>query len=191
MARLQSEFCTKDFFRATNFLTKNAPKFSPNFLSLCSGTKKEPKPKLLSLDIFRWGRGLPHEGVRAKKFGMPLETREIKLFGRDIPGFCRDIPGVPEKFEKKSLGSIFVPYLFCGSEKIPGKFPLNFPLISKFPCETSKKIHRRASAGAQGEQDYLKLSMLLSLVASMGSFKRVTQKGGFDAKGSIEPFRCF
>ena len=74
-----------------------------------SGTKKEPKPKLLSPDIFRWGRGLPREGVGAKKFGMPLETREINLFWRDIPGFRRDIPGVPEKFEKKSLGSIFVP----------------------------------------------------------------------------------
>ena len=65
-----------------------------------SGTKKEPKPKLLSPDFFRWGRGLPHERVGAEKFGMSLETREIKLFGWDIPGFCRDIPAVPEKFEK-------------------------------------------------------------------------------------------
>ena len=56
-------------------------------------TKKEPKPKLLSPDIFRWGRGLPHEGAGAKKFGMALETREIKLFWRDIPGFGRDIGG--------------------------------------------------------------------------------------------------
>ena len=39
----------------------------------------------------------------AKKFGMPLETREIKLFWRDIPGFCRDIPELPEKFEKKTF----------------------------------------------------------------------------------------
>ena len=68
-----------------------------------SGTEKEPKPKLLSPDIFRWGRGLPREGVGAKKFGMSLETREIKLFGRDIAGFCWDIPEAPEKFEKKSL----------------------------------------------------------------------------------------
>ena len=43
VARLQSEFCTKDFFRATNFLTKNAPKFSLKCLSLCSvGQKKIP-----------------------------------------------------------------------------------------------------------------------------------------------------
>ena len=63
--------------------------------------KKEPKPKLLSPDIFWWGGGLPPKGVGAKKFGMSLETRETKLFGRDIPGFCRDITEVPEKFEKK------------------------------------------------------------------------------------------
>ena len=44
-----------------------------------SGTKEEHKPKLLIPDIFRWGRGLPCEGVGAKKFGMSLETREIKL----------------------------------------------------------------------------------------------------------------
>ena len=69
-----------------------------------SGKKKEPKPKLLGPDILGWGGGLPREGGGGKKFGMSLETREIKLFWRDIPGFCR-----PEKFEKKSLGSIFVP----------------------------------------------------------------------------------
>ena len=72
-----------------------------------SGTKKEHKPKLLSPDIFRWGRGLPREGVGAKKFGTSLETGEIKLFLRDIPGFCRDIPGVPEKFEEKKCGFNF------------------------------------------------------------------------------------
>ena len=62
--------------------------------------EKEPQPKLLSPDIFWGGGGLPREGVGAKKFGMSLETRETKLFWRDIPGFCWDIPGVPEKFDK-------------------------------------------------------------------------------------------
>ena len=57
-----------------------------------SGRKKVHKPKLLSPDIFQCGRGLPREGAGAKKFGMFLETREIKLFGR-ISGFCRDVPG--------------------------------------------------------------------------------------------------
>ena len=33
---------------------------------------------------------------------MSLETREIKLFGRDIPGFGWDIPAVPKKFEKNN-----------------------------------------------------------------------------------------
>ena len=77
--------------------------------SHCSGTKKEPKPKLLSPDIFRWGGGLPREGVGPKKFGMALETREIKLFWRHIPGFCSDIPAVPEKFENKKFVFNFWP----------------------------------------------------------------------------------
>ena len=71
---------------------------------LTSGTKNEPKPKLLSPDIFWWGGGLPREGVGAKKFGMSLENQGIKLFWRDIPGFRRDIPEAPEKFEKKMFG---------------------------------------------------------------------------------------
>ena len=76
-----------------------------------SGTEKKPKPKpkLLGLDIFWWGGGLPREGVGAKKFGMSLETRETKLFWRDIPGFCWNIPGVPEKFEKKEFMFNFGP----------------------------------------------------------------------------------
>ena len=68
-----------------------------------SGKKKEPKPKLFGPDNFGWGGGLPREAVGAEKFGRSLETREIKLFWRDIPGFCRDIPEVPEKFEKKKF----------------------------------------------------------------------------------------
>ena len=67
--------------------------------------KKETQTQTLcSGYIFRWGGGLPRQGVGGgQKFGMPLETREIKLFGRDIPGFCRDIPEVPEKFEKEKV----------------------------------------------------------------------------------------
>ena len=68
-----------------------------------SGKKREPKPKLLGMGILRWGGSFPREGVGAEKFHMSLETREIKLFWRDIPGFCRDIPEAPEKFEKKKF----------------------------------------------------------------------------------------
>ena len=65
--------------------------------------KKEPKPKLLGPDILRWGGGLPRKGAGAEKFGMSLETRETKLFWRDIPGFCWDIPEVPKMFENKKV----------------------------------------------------------------------------------------
>ena len=71
-----------------------------------SGTKKEHKPKLLSPDIFRWGGGLPHEGVGAKKFGMSLETREIKLFWRETRDFSGKPPAVPEKLENKVFGPL-------------------------------------------------------------------------------------
>ena len=92
--------------------------------------KKEPKPKLLSPDIFRLGRGLPRQRVGAKKFDMSLETREIKLFWRDIPGFCRDIPAVPEKFEKQ-------------------KFVFNFRSLfeSNFVCPTKVLSYMRLSEG--------------------------------------------
>ena len=78
MARLQSEFCTKDFlFELRIFLRKMLRNFPRNFEPLCSVGQKK-------------------------------------------------------------------------SRKIPAKFPTKF---SKFPCEKSKKIHRRASAGAQGESN--------------------------------------
>ena len=69
------------------------------------GGKRNPNPNFL-VRIFSSGVwGLPRERVGAKKFATSLETREIKLFGRDIPGLCRDIPGAPEKFEKKKFGT--------------------------------------------------------------------------------------
>ena len=47
----------------------------------------------------------------AKKFGMPLETREIKHF---LGGISRDFAGIswgcPKSLRKKGLGSILVPY---------------------------------------------------------------------------------
>ena len=73
------------------------------------GRTKRTNPNfLVRISSGRVG-GLPSEGVGAKKFGMSLTTREIKLFWRDIPGFCRDIPAVPEKFEKKKFVFNFCP----------------------------------------------------------------------------------
>ena len=87
--------------------------YVPN-VYVISGKKKEPKPKLFGPDIFGWGGGLPRERVGAKKFDTSPETREIKRFGRDIPGFCRDVLEVPEKFEKKMFvfnsRSLYVPF---------------------------------------------------------------------------------
>ena len=87
------------------------------------GEDNEPKPKLFGPDIFQWGRGLPHEGVGAKKFSMPLETTEIKLFG----GISRDFAGIswrcPKSLRKKSSCSIFWPLNLCGAA--PAQFLQN------------------------------------------------------------------
>ena len=48
-------------------------------------------------DIFRWGGGLPLEGVGAKKFGMSFETQGNKTCWRDIPGILLGYPGVARK----------------------------------------------------------------------------------------------
>ena len=48
------------------------PTFDTN---ISQGRKRNPKPKHFSLDIFRWGGGLPREGVGAKKFGMSFQTQ--------------------------------------------------------------------------------------------------------------------
>ena len=64
----------------------------------CSRRRRsQPKPKLLSPEIFRWGRGLPHEGVGAKRFNISLHTREIKLFWRDNLRFGWGYPGGARK----------------------------------------------------------------------------------------------
>ena len=103
-----------------------------------SGTKKKPKPKFLSPDIF-WGvGGLPREGVGAKKFGISLETQGIKLFWRDIPGFGRDIPEAPEKFEKKMFGFNFFRRPHSSYQRVvQGKCPLNFLNLNGVICSNT------------------------------------------------------
>ena len=87
---------------------------------LLSGTKKEPKPKLLSPDIFWWGRGLPREGVGAKKFDTSLETQGIKLLaGKTRQSTVQEITGVqswispppltaPKHYKTSILGAVIV-----------------------------------------------------------------------------------
>ena len=80
-------------------------------LTLLSGTKKEHKPTLLSTDIFRWGRGLPREGVGPKSSMCPSKPGKSNFFG----GISQDFAGIsrkcPKSLRKKSLCSIFAPYI--------------------------------------------------------------------------------
>ena len=118
--------------------------------SVYSGTKKEPKPKLLSPDIFWWGRGLPREGVGAKKFDTSLETQGIKLFWRDIPGFCRDIPEAPEKFEKKMFGFNFLAPIYTTTAG-----PLFSPSVARPRGHRAKKaMVYTIFLGKQGKRVY-------------------------------------
>ena len=45
----------------------------PTFFFEMFRQEKEPKPKPSGPDIFRWGGGLPREGMGAKKFGMSFD----------------------------------------------------------------------------------------------------------------------
>ena len=83
-----------------------------------SGKKKEPKPKLFGPDIFRWGGGLPGEGVGAKKFGVSLEARETKFFWRDMPG---EFAGISRKHPKSLRKNICVQYSFPNLEFLLGQ----------------------------------------------------------------------
>ena len=119
------------------------------FFCRVSGKTKEHKPKLSSPDMFRWGRGLPREGVGAKKFGMSLETREIKLFWRDIPGFCWDIPAVSEKFEKRKFVFNFWPHTVLKSRP-----PSTEPKIPK-PRKVSRSSPKKSLGPPSPTRDSL------------------------------------
>ena len=68
-------------------------------MSLASGKRKEPKPKLFGLDIFGWV-GVFHVKEWGPKSSIcPSKPGKPNIFGR----ISRDIPGVPEKFEKKKF----------------------------------------------------------------------------------------
>ena len=81
--------------------------------SICQARKESTNPNFW-VRICSGGVGVFHvKGLGPKKFGMCLETTEIKLFRRDIPGFCCDIPEVPEKLEKKKYVFSSRPLIWC------------------------------------------------------------------------------
>ena len=99
-------------FEKKIFLPGARPKFKlKNFKKKArkSGTKKEPKPKLLS-PIFSGGVGVFHvKGWGPKSSVCPSKPRESNFFG----GISRDFAGIsrkrPKSLRKKCLGSILVP----------------------------------------------------------------------------------
>ena len=73
-----------------HFLKKGVSKRSVLELFFCFPGKVVPghKPKLVGLDVFQCGGGLPCERVGAKTFGISFETQETKV----LSGISRDIP---------------------------------------------------------------------------------------------------
>ena len=73
-------FARKIFFRATNFHTKNAPKFSPKFLSLCSVCQKKSLEN--SLQISHKCFQISLRKIKKKFTDELLQERREKLLGR-------------------------------------------------------------------------------------------------------------
>ena len=63
---------------------------------------------------------------------MSLETREIKIIWRDIPGFWWDIPAVPEEFESSTLGPYHI-IIYCNLLKLSAYTPWIFE-APRFAC---------------------------------------------------------
>ena len=76
--------------------------------SLESGTKKEPKPKLLSPDIFWWGLGVFHvKGWGPKSSICPSKPGKSNCFG----GISRDFAGISRKCPKSLRKKVCVQLL--------------------------------------------------------------------------------
>ena len=61
-----------------------------------SGKRQEAKPELSGPDTLWWGRGLPREGVGAKKFGMTFQTKGNRVFA----GISLDFAGISWSCQK-------------------------------------------------------------------------------------------
>ena len=131
------------FFLRDEFSHEKCSEIFPgHFEPFVQAQKKNPNLNFW-VRIFSGGVGVFHvKGWGPKSSVCPSKPREW----RDIPGFCRDIPEAPEKFEKKMFGFNSRP-LFVGLEE-SCMFPAKLP-------SPKLKIHRWASAGAQGKPKIL------------------------------------
>ena len=68
-----------------------------------SGTKKEPKPKLLSPDIFWWVGGLPREGGGGRKVRYVPRNPGNQTFLAGYPGIWPGYPGSARKVWEKNV----------------------------------------------------------------------------------------
>ena len=110
--------------------------------SLYSGTKKEHKPKLLSPDIFRWGRGLPREGVGAKSSVCPSKPGKSNFLG----GISRDFAGISQGRPKSLRKEKFV----FNSRPLFTETGLEFP--SEFLSYLSRTVPAKAEGPIAREQ---------------------------------------
>ena len=136
------KFGTKDCWGTTHFLTRNAPKFSPKFLML-----------------YFWGKskwGLSNGGLR-HSCTIVCNCAHLWPFGRFCKGIfssqnddnCRQLCTIEDKYLKPPFESPHLDFPeFCGSEKIQKN---SLQISRQISLSKITKIHRRASAGAQGE----------------------------------------
>ena len=162
MARLQSEFCTKDIFRATNFHTKNAPKFSPKFLSLCSvGQKKIPGKFPPNFPQF-----FPNFPVKNQKKKSPTS-------------FCRNAGRILGPF--RGLGIRVDPsFQQFGVSETPSQGPLR--ALERLP------ENRRGSSGASERGVHCQRSRKTRWTSQRPPEIGCTRRGSYSPKGRVSAF---
>ena len=132
----------------------------PSSKALASGTKKEHKPKLLSPDIFRWGRGLPREGGGGQKVRRVPRNQGNQTFWAGYPG----IPEAPGKFEKKKfVFNSLVPYSQICVSTIAGQAVFLLLLFLTYLASPFSNISVRATCPRilvykQGEKAFAAVS---------------------------------
>ena len=158
---LKSRAARREGFQAGGGL----PNLDLSFLSLSGlsrffqARKRNPNPNFL-VRIFSGGVGVFHvKGWGPKvRYAPRNQGNQTFFLGRDILGFCRDIPEEPEKFEKKGLGSILIPYFWRIFPILGGIFPIRPGRFSR-PLQSTYKEH--SQKGPRHNQDLFPKSVTL------------------------------